>query len=106
MSSLTKAELVEAVYDKIGFSKKEAAEVVETAISLVKDSLKNHETVKISGFGSFQIRHKRARRGRNPQTSENITIRQRYVLSFRPSQLFRDALNPGREGASPIPSER
>jgi len=106
MASLTKAELVEAVYERIGFSKKEAADVVENTLDLMKESLGRHETVKISGFGSFSVRHKRARRGRNPQTSEDITIRERHVISFRPSQLLRDALNPDRDGAVSIPAER
>jgi integration host factor subunit alpha len=104
MGSLTKADLVEAVYEKVGFSKKEAADVVEAMLESMKECLARHEAVKISGFGTFEVRHKRARRGRNPQTNEDIIIRERHVLTFRPSQILRDALNGDRpaSGASTL----
>lgn len=90
---MTKAEIIEAVYEKIGFSKKEAAEIVELVFDTVKEVLENGEKIKISGFGNFVVRKKRSRVGRNPQTGEEIEITARQVLTFRPSQLLKAAVN-------------
>lgn len=90
--TMTKADLVESVYEKVGFSKKESAEVVETVFETIKRSLERGERVKISGFGKFEVRHKRPRRGRNPQTSDEIVITERNVLSFKPSQILKATL--------------
>ncbi len=90
---MTKADIIEAVYEQIGFSKKEAAEVVELVFDTMKDTLSEGEKIKISGFGNFVVRGKRARTGRNPQTGEQITISARRVLTFKPSQVLKDALN-------------
>ncbi len=92
---MTKADIIEAVYDQIGFSKKEAAEVVELVFETMKDTLADGEKIKISGFGNFVVRPKRARTGRNPQTGEQITISARRVLTFKPSQVLKDSLNDG-----------
>jgi integration host factor subunit alpha len=92
---MTKADIIEAVYDQIGFSKKEAAEVVELVFETMKDTLADGEKIKISGFGNFVVRPKRARTGRNPQTGEQITISARRVLTFKPSQVLKDSLNEG-----------
>lgn len=94
----TKYELVQAVYTKLGgFSKKEAADLVDLIFELMKETLGRGETIKISGFGNFVLRDKRQRQGRNPQTGDPITISARRVLTFKPSQLLKQALNP-REG--------
>ena len=90
---MTKADIIEAVYEQIGFSKKEAAEVVELVFETIKDTLSAGEKIKISGFGNFVVRNKRARVGRNPQSGEVITISERRVLTFKPSQVLKDALN-------------
>lgn len=95
---MTKADIVEALYEKIGFSKKEAAELVELVFNSIKDTLANGEKIKISGFGNFVVREKRARIGRNPQTGETIEISARRVLTFRPSQVLRAEVNTALEG--------
>jgi integration host factor subunit alpha len=93
---MTKADIIEAVYEQIGFSKKEAAEVVELVFDTMKDTLSDGEKIKISGFGNFVVREKRARVGRNPQTGTRIMITERRVLTFKPSQVLKDSLNEGR----------
>jgi len=92
---MTKADIIEAVYETIGFSKKEAADVVELVFDTMKDTLAAGEKIKISGFGNFVVRGKRARVGRNPQTGDVITISERRVLTFKPSQVLKDSLNVG-----------
>jgi integration host factor subunit alpha len=92
-STVTKADIVEKVYQKIGFSKKEASELVEMVFSTVKDTLKEGDKVKISGFGKFEVRSKKERVGRNPQTGEQIKITARRVLNFSPSQVLKAMLN-------------
>ena len=92
-STMTKADIVERVYEKIGFSKKEASELVEMVFGTLKDKLVNGEKVKISGFGKFEVREKKSRIGRNPQTGDRITISARRVLNFSPSQVLKAMLN-------------
>ena len=92
-STMTKADIVEKVYQKIGFSKKEASELVELVFGTLKTVLQNGEKVKISGFGNFVVREKRERVGRNPQTGQQIKISARRVLTFRPSQVLKAVLN-------------
>ena len=91
--ALTKAGIVNAVQTKVGFSKQATAKVVDDLFEIIKESLERGEDVTISGFGAFQVRGKKARRGRNPRTGEEITISARRVVSFKPSQLLRKALN-------------
>ena len=90
---MTKAEIVEAIYEKVGFSKKESADIVELVFDSIKETLAKGEKIKISGFGNFVVRHKRPRVGRNPQTGQAIEITERRVLTFRPSQILKSALN-------------
>lgn len=92
-STMTKADIVEKVYGKIGFSKKEASELVEMVFSTLKKVLQEGDKVKISGFGNFVVREKNERVGRNPQTGEQIKISARRVLTFRPSQVLKAMLN-------------
>ena len=92
-STMTKSDIVEKVYEKIGFSKKEASEFVEMVFGTLKDKLIKGEKVKISGFGKFEVREKKSRIGRNPQTGDQITISARRVLSFSPSQVLKAMLN-------------
>jgi integration host factor subunit alpha len=90
---MTKADIVETIYEKVGYSRKESAEIVDLVFDLLKETLENGEKIKISGFGNFLIREKRSRKGRNPQTGEEIQISARRVLTFKPSQVLRKALN-------------
>ncbi len=90
---MTKAEIVDTVYQKVGFSKRESAEIVETVFEIMKETLERSENIKISGFGSFVIRQKRTRRGRNPQTGKEMEITPRKVLTFKPSMVLRKQLN-------------
>ncbi|MCA9523690.1 MAG: integration host factor subunit alpha [Myxococcales bacterium] len=95
---MTKADLIERVYEKLGTaSKKEAAQMVEVLFDLIKDALEREEKVKISGFGNFVVRRKRERVGRNPQTGDEIKISARRVLTFKPSQVLKTILNPDSE---------
>ncbi len=97
--AMTKADIVEALYEKVGFSKKEAADLVEMVFDTLKDTLARGQKIKISGFGNFVVREKRSRVGRNPQTGQSIEISARRVLTFRPSQVLRSEVNSGIAGA-------
>jgi integration host factor subunit alpha len=92
---MTKADIVERIYEKVGFSKKEATDVVESIFELLKGRLQQGEKVKISGFGNFIINAKRPRKGRNPQTGDEIIISGRRVLSFKPSPVLKKSINLG-----------
>ena len=94
--TVTKAHIVERIYDKVGFSKKEASEVVDSVFELIKSNLERGDKVKISGFGSFVLHDKQPRKGRNPQTGETIIIRSRRVLGFKASPILKKSIN--REG--------
>ena len=101
--AMTKADIVEALYEKVGFSKKEAADLVELVFDQIKDTLAQGKKIKISGFGNFVVRDKRSRIGRNPQTGESIEISARRVLTFRPSQVLRSEVNAALEGKPIVP---
>jgi integration host factor subunit alpha len=94
--TVTKAHIVERIYERVGFSKKDANEVVDAVFELIKSNLEHGEKVKISGFGSFVLHEKQPRRGRNPQTGDTITIRGRRVLGFKASPILKKSIN--REG--------
>ena len=94
---MTKADIIEQIYEKVGFSKKESAEIVELVFDTMKQTLERGEKIKISGFGNFVVRAKRPRVGRNPQTGEEIEITARRVLTFRQSQVLKTALNKDDE---------
>ncbi|MAS43067.1 integration host factor subunit alpha [Albimonas donghaensis] len=89
----TRLDLTEAVYREVGLSRNESAELVESILAHVSDSLVKGETVKISSFGTFQVRQKGARMGRNPKTGEEVPIEPRRVLVFRPSHILKDRIN-------------
>ena len=88
---MTKADIVEMIYERVGFSKKESAELVETVFEVIKEALVEGEKVKFSGFGNFIVREKNARKGRNPQTGEPIKIKASKSLRFRPSSSLKKA---------------
>jgi integration host factor subunit alpha len=92
---MTKAEIVQALYTRVGgFSKKESADIVDVVFEMMKETLGRGEKIKISGFGNFVLRDKRQRPGRNPQTGDPIKISERRVLTFKASQILKQALNP------------
>jgi len=90
---MTKAELALILHDKTGISRKDAIAHVEALLDLIKSTLESGEQVKIAGFGVFEVKDKNARRGRNPQTGDSITIDARKVLTFSPSAVLRQAIN-------------
>jgi integration host factor subunit alpha len=90
---MTKIDIIQDVYEKLGFSKKDSARIVESVFDIIKDSLTKGEKIKISGFGNFVVKQKKSRRGRNPQTGDEIAISARRVLTFKSSQVLRKALN-------------
>ncbi len=90
---MTKADLVDSIYEKIGLSKKESIQIVELVFEIMRSELEKGSKVKISGFGNFNVRDKSIRRGRNPQTGEAIEISARSVLTFKASPVLKKALN-------------
>jgi integration host factor subunit alpha len=88
--SMTKADIISEVFDKVGLPKQDAEEMVEMILDLIKQTLKESETVKLSGFGNFVVRKKNSRKGRNPKTGQEIEITPRKVVSFRPSMIFKE----------------
>ncbi len=89
---MTKNDIVQNVHDKLGFSKKDSAKMVEHVFEIMKDNLARGEKIKVAGFGSFAVREKKARKGRNPQTGEEILISARKVLTFKASQILKKVL--------------
>ncbi|WP_156677771.1 integration host factor subunit alpha [Sphingomonas profundi] len=99
--TLTRADLAEAVHDQVGLSRGESAKMVERVLDHMCRALSNGENVKISGFGSFVLRDKGERVGRNPKTGIEVPIAPRRVLTFRPSQMMRDRIvRGGGDGAA------
>jgi len=95
--TVTRAQLGEAVYQEVGLSRNESAELLETVLGYMTDALAGGETVKISSFGSFSVRQKGRRIGRNPKTGEEVPILPRRVLVFRPSQVLKNRINELRQ---------
>ena len=92
-STLTRADLCEAVHEDLGLSRQECSGLVERTLDLVVEALEAGETVKLSGFGVFQVREKRARMGRNPKTGEPAAIHPRRVITFRASQIMKSRVH-------------
>lgn len=91
---MTKSDIAQILCDRVGaFSKKEASDLVDCTLEVMKGALERGESVKISGFGNFALRAKKPRPGRNPRTGQEMTISARRVLVFRPSPMLRSALN-------------
>ncbi|MDP2619969.1 MAG: integration host factor subunit alpha [Hyphomicrobiales bacterium] len=93
--TVTRADLSEAVYQKVGLSRTESADLVELFLKEITDCLEKGETVKLSSFGSFVVRNKNRRIGRNPKTGEEVPIAPRRVLVFKPSNVLKDKINEG-----------
>src|SRR5271169_3867585 len=93
MNTVTRAHLAELIYTQVGLSRNESADLLETVLDRLTATLESGESVKISGFGTFSVRQKGRRIGRNPKTGEEVPILPRRVLVFRPSQMLREAVN-------------
>lgn len=93
--TITRADLSEAIYQEVGLSRNESAQLVEAVLQEISDALTRDEQVKISSFGSFAVRQKGERIGRNPKTGEEVPILPRRVLVFRPSHVLKGRINAG-----------
>jgi integration host factor subunit alpha len=93
MKTVTRVSITEAIYEEIGLSRKDSGDVLDMVIEEIKNELAAGNDVKISSFGTFSLRHKNARVGRNPKTGKEATITPRTVISFKPSQILRKAVN-------------
>lgn len=96
-STLTRMDLSEAVFREVGLSRNDSASLVESVLDHMSDALASGETVKISSFGTFSVRSKNARVGRNPKTGEEVPIAPRRVLTFRPSHLMKERVDSGKK---------
>ena len=92
---MTKADLAEKIYEKLSCTKDEAFDLVELTLETLKEAIAKEGHVKISGFGNFIVKRKAARKGRNPQTGEEITITPRKILTFKASQVLKAQINQG-----------
>ncbi len=99
--TLTRMDLSEAVFREVGLSRNESAHLVESVLAQVSDALVRGETVKVSSFGTFSVRDKAARIGRNPKTGEEVPILPRRVLTFRPSHIMKDRVAKGNKRQAP-----
>ena len=91
--AMTKLDIVQNVSDKLGLSKRDSSRIVESVFEIMKEQLSKGNTVKISGFGNFVVKNKKARKGRNPQTGSEMEISARKVLTFKSSQVLKKTLN-------------
>lgn len=89
---MTKADIVEIIFDKVGLSKKEAQDILEVIFETIKNAVTEGESVKVSKFGTFNVRKKQSRRGRNPQTGEELEITPRRVLTFKASNQLKEII--------------
>lgn len=96
--TITRADLCESIYREVGLSRNESADLVEAVLGEITDALAREEVVKISSFGSFLVRQKGERIGRNPKTGEEVPILPRKVLVFRASHVLKDRVNSGLSG--------
>jgi len=94
-NALTKADIIEAIQKENGYSRKQSTEVTQILMEIIKQTLESGEDVLISGFGKFQVKKKRKRRGRNPATGEDLTLPPRRVITFKCSGTLRDRINNG-----------
>lgn len=92
---MTKADLADKIYEKVGLSKKEAVEIMEILFGSMKNILSEGESIKVTGFGTFLVRKKSARKGRNPKTGLELQISQRKVVTFKPSLQFKAIVEKG-----------
>jgi integration host factor subunit alpha len=93
--SLTKIDIIEAVYTHLGIPKKDCSRIVESLFEIIKDDLDKWNSVMVSGFGKWMVKAKKKRKGRNPQTGKEMTIDARRVVTFKPSTVLRKVVNSG-----------
>jgi len=91
--NLTKKEIINSLYMQIGFSKKISEEMLEDILDIIVENLKKYKKLKISNFGTFSVKSKRSRLGRNPKTKERTIISERNIVSFKPSKDFKNYIN-------------
>jgi integration host factor subunit alpha len=96
--TVTRADLTEALHEEVGLTRQDCAALVERTLDLVAEAMERDETVKLSGFGVFQVRAKRQRMGRNPKTGEPATINPRRVIGFRASQVIKARIDRALSG--------
>jgi len=97
---MTRADIVDKIHKEVGFSKREIKTIVDSIFDIIKQTLQREDKIVISGFGNFIIRNKKPRRGRNPQTGEDLEISARRILTFKPSPGFRANLKTSEETAT------
>ncbi|EHH68606.1 integration host factor subunit alpha [Gluconobacter morbifer] len=102
MSTVTRANLVEQIYSRVGLSRHDSSNILESVLENISATLEKGESVKLSGFGSFSVRQKGERIGRNPKTGVEVPILPRAVLVFRPSQLLRARMNDSADAAASV----
>jgi len=90
---MTKVDLVNSIFKELNLSKKQSAAIINELFEIIKGTLEQGEKVKVSGFGNFVVRQKEPRKGRNPQTGEELEISARKIVTFKPSQVLKNALN-------------
>jgi len=90
---MTKADIADKIHTTTGLSKKDSVAMLEAVFSIMKSTLETGEKIKVAGFGNFEVKQKKDRIGRNPQTGESITIEARRILTFKPSMVLRQAVN-------------
>lgn len=91
--ALTKIDLIEKIHSELGYKKSESQDLLESVFSLMKETLASGEAIKLSGFGKFEVKQKKNRKGRNPATGATITIDSRRILTFKVSTVLREAIN-------------
>ena len=101
MKTLTRADLYEAVYQKVGLSRSESSQLVETVLGEICDAAVRGESIKLSSFGTFAVRTKNERVGRNPKTGEEVPITPRRVMVFKPSNILKNRVIEGNKGRKP-----
>ena len=97
--ALTKEKIIDSIYDQVGLSKSQSRAVVERLLEIMKQTLEDGEDLLVSGFGKFVVKQKSERRGRNPQTTEDLQLRARRVVVFKTSGVLRDKINEDTKGS-------
>jgi integration host factor subunit alpha len=97
--ALTKEKIINSIYNQVGLGKSQSRNVVEKLLQIIKQSLEDGENILISGFGKFVVRNKSERRGRNPQTTEDLQLRARKVVVFKTSGVLRNRINQASKGS-------
>ncbi len=97
--ALTKEKIINSIYHQVGLSKSQSRSAVESLLEIIKNTLENGEDLLISGFGKFVVKEKSARRGRNPQTTEDLQLRERRVVVFKTSGVLRNKINQTSKGS-------